>query len=355
MAEIQDAHRLLEPILGVAIAPIAFAVALLASGQSSTITGTLAGQTVMEGYLNLRIRPWLRRLLTRLMAVFPTLVAISYLGEQSTGRLLVFSQVLLSLQLPFAIIPLIHFVSDKRRMGRFAAGGWTTTGAWLIALVIVLLNLALVVNESRAWLALPGATGRLATLTLLAIAVLLASLLAYITFKPWLDRILGRVRTLRAVGIHAPPAGAAAEILSPEGYHCIAIALDFSGGEEQLLAEAIRIAGSSRPRMVLLHVVESPVARALGTDAGGHEAEADRQRLEALSELLGAQGFEVEWQMEAGDAVEGLARLVEAAGAELVILGGHGHRGLSDLIYGTTAEGLRHRIRASLLVVPLAN
>ena len=140
VAEIQDAHQLLEPILGAAIAPIAFAIALLASGQSSTITGTLAGQIVMEGYLNLRIRPWLRRLITRLLAVIPAVAVIAYYGENSTSAMLVLSQVILSLQLPFAIIPLIHAVTDKRRMGKFSIRPWLQGLAWLVAGVIVLLN-----------------------------------------------------------------------------------------------------------------------------------------------------------------------------------------------------------------------
>ena len=146
VAEIQDAHRLLQPLLGAAIAPIAFAVALLASGQSSTITGTLAGQIVMEGFLNLRIRPWLRRLITRLAAIVPALIVILRSGENATGGLLVLSQVVLSLQLPFAIIPLITFVSDKKRMGEFAIWPVLRVLAWIIAVVIIGLNVKLLVD-----------------------------------------------------------------------------------------------------------------------------------------------------------------------------------------------------------------
>src|SRR5690606_12996609 len=120
IADLHEAHRMLEPLLGGKLAPILFAVALIAAGQSSTVTGTLAGQIVMEGYLRLRINPWLRRLLTRLVAIIPALIVIMVAGEEKIGELLVFSQVLLSLQLGFAIIPLIHFVSDKHTMGSFA-------------------------------------------------------------------------------------------------------------------------------------------------------------------------------------------------------------------------------------------
>ncbi|MCK7557033.1 divalent metal cation transporter [Chitinophaga sedimenti] len=122
VADISQAHQMLEGLLGSKLAPILFAVALIAAGQSSTVTGTLAGQIVMEGYLRLRINPWLRRLLTRLLAIVPALVVIIIYGESKIGELLVFSQVLLSLQLGFAVIPLIHFVSDKKTMGTFAIG-----------------------------------------------------------------------------------------------------------------------------------------------------------------------------------------------------------------------------------------
>jgi manganese transport protein len=118
VAEIQDAHRFLEPLLGSKFAPILFAVALIAAGQSSTI-GTLAGQIVMEGYLNLRIQPWVRRIITRLIAIVPAVIVITIYGESVTGKLLILSQVILSLQLGFAIIPLIHFVSDKSKMKGF--------------------------------------------------------------------------------------------------------------------------------------------------------------------------------------------------------------------------------------------
>ena len=124
VVEIQDAHMLLAPMLGSALAPILFAIALIAAGQSSTITGTLAGQVVMEGYLNLRLQPWIRRLLTRLIAIIPAFLTILILGDSATGRLLIFSQVVLSLQLGFAIIPLIHFVSDRSKMGDFVIPAW---------------------------------------------------------------------------------------------------------------------------------------------------------------------------------------------------------------------------------------
>jgi manganese transport protein len=140
VAEIQDAYKLLSPLLGVGSASAIFAFALLASGQNSTLTATLAGQIVMEGFLNFRLRPWLRRLLTRLVAIVPALLSIIWLGEGSTTNLLVFSQVILSLQLPFAVIPLVIFTSNRRLMGEFVNPFWLKGVAWLVASIIVGLN-----------------------------------------------------------------------------------------------------------------------------------------------------------------------------------------------------------------------
>ena len=140
VAEIQDAYKLLTPMLGVPVASMLFAFALLASGQNSTLTGTLAGQIVMEGFLNLRLRPWLRRLITRMVAIIPAVIVAALYGASGTARLLLLSQVILSLQLSFAVIPLILFVGDRRKMGEFAVSGWVWGLSWATAVVIVLLN-----------------------------------------------------------------------------------------------------------------------------------------------------------------------------------------------------------------------
>jgi len=153
VAEIQDAYQLLTPLLGVGAASIVFALALLASGQNSTLTGTLAGQIVMEGFLNIRIRPWLRRLITRAIAIVPAAIVAILYGESGTARLLVLSQVLLSLQLSFAVFPLVMFTSDREKMGEFANSTWLKALAYLVAFVIAALNAWLLVNTFRKWLA----------------------------------------------------------------------------------------------------------------------------------------------------------------------------------------------------------
>jgi manganese transport protein len=140
VAEIQDAHHLLTPMLGASIASTLFAVALLASGQNSTITATLAGQIVMEGFLRIRLPAWMRRLVTRMLAIIPAVTVAALYGESGTAKLLVLSQVILSLQLPFAVIPLVRFTSDKEKMGPFASPRWLVALASLVAAVIVGLN-----------------------------------------------------------------------------------------------------------------------------------------------------------------------------------------------------------------------
>ena len=140
VAEIQDAFRLLSPMLGVPLASGVFALALLASGQNSTLTGTLAGQIVMEGFLNIRLRPWLRRLITRAIAIVPAVIITALYGEGGTAKLLVLSQVILSMQLSFAVVPLILFTSDRHKMGSFANPMWVNVLAWTTAVIIIILN-----------------------------------------------------------------------------------------------------------------------------------------------------------------------------------------------------------------------
>ena len=143
VADISDAYKLLSPLLGTTAASILFAVALLCSGQNATLTGTLAGQIVMEGFINLRLRPWLRRLITRLIAIIPAIIVVMLYGERGTGPLLILSQVILSLQLPFAVFPLVAFTSDRHKMGAFVNPSWVKVLAWSVAVIIGALNIYL--------------------------------------------------------------------------------------------------------------------------------------------------------------------------------------------------------------------
>src|SRR5436853_7937327 len=152
VAEIQDAYKLLSPLLGVSFASILFAVALLASGQNSTLTGRFAGQVVMEGFLNIRLRPWLRRLITRGIAIVPAVIVTYLYGESGTARLLILSQVVLSMQLSFAVFPLVMFTSDRQKMGSFTNAVWLKWTAWATAVFIAVLNVWLLVATVRGWM-----------------------------------------------------------------------------------------------------------------------------------------------------------------------------------------------------------
>jgi len=151
VADINDAYRLLGPVLGIPLASVLFAVALLASGQNSTLTGTLAGQIVMEGFLNIRLRPWVRRLITRLVAIVPAVIVAASFGQKGVGSLLILSQVILSLQLGFAVVPLVVFTSDSDKMGRFANSLWLKLIAWIVAAVIIILNIYLLIQIIQSW------------------------------------------------------------------------------------------------------------------------------------------------------------------------------------------------------------
>ncbi|NLH49708.1 MAG: Nramp family divalent metal transporter [Myxococcales bacterium] len=352
VADIQDAHRLLAPILGSTFAPIAFAVALLAAGQSSTITGTLAGQIVMEGYLNLRIPPWVRRLITRLAAIIPAVAAILYFGDAGTGPLLILSQVILSLQLPFAVIPMIHFAADRRAMGKFAIGRVVKALAWVIAIVIVGLNVMLVAGTVREWLA--GGVFLPWRVMLILLLTFVALLLVYVTVEPWLPRLLGRRRLAVGADIHETVMGEIRQIealTESKPFSRVAIALDFSGQLAAILAETLRVLGERRPPLALMHVVESASARFLGKDAADIEMQKDVERLEQYAAELRRLGFAVSTMIGTGKPVPELTRMIAEFGADLVVVGAHGHRFLSDLFFGSTVDQLRHRIKATVLVV----
>lgn len=152
VAEIQDAYSTLTPLLGIPFASFLFALALLCSGQNSTLTGTLAGQIVMEGFLNIRLRPWLRRLITRLIAIIPAVITVAFYGHRGTAKLLILSQVVLSLQLSFAVFPLVQFTSDPAKMGEFANPRWLRVLAWVVAGIIAVLNAYLLVQAFHSWL-----------------------------------------------------------------------------------------------------------------------------------------------------------------------------------------------------------
>ncbi len=353
VAEIQDAHRLLQPILGAAVAPIAFAVALIASGQSSTITGTLAGQIVMEGFVQIRLRPVVRRLLTRSLAIIPAVITIVWYGERATGNLLVLSQVVLSLQLSFAVIPLIHLVSDPRWMGQYTIRPVLQAVSWLTAGTIAALNLKLSYDAIAGAMSGAGSRSWLLWVTAVPAAAGLVALLGYVTVVPWLERRRG-APTPAIASVHGPTAMPA--VVPPAVARRIAVAIDFSGADTAVLSHAVTLARAAGrgATVLLLHVVESGGARMMGDEMQDNEARGDQQRLELYRNELAELGVDASYDLGFGNPADQLVALIVAHKPDLVVLGSHGHRGVGDFVHGTTVERLRHRVRVPIMVVPSA-
>jgi manganese transport protein len=343
VGEIKEAHQLLNGLLGSKLAPILFAVALIAAGQSSTITGTLAGQIIMEGYLSLRINPILRRLITRMLAVIPALIVILIYGEEKVDRLLLISQVILCLQLGFAIIPLIHFASDKKKMGSFAIGIKTKIAAWIIASILVYLNIRLVISETGAMFAAEALWPKL----LLGLAFTIAgALLVYILLHPFFPK------KAKAVSIQMHPDVNSIQHLPIPVFNTIAVALDFSENDEKLLAYAIG-QGRDNTHYLLLHIVESASAKLLGGESDDYETRKDKERLNFYVSQLTEKGFAVKGEMGYRNRVKEIARIVTDNQADMLVIGAHGHTGLKDFIYGETVNAVRHALKIPVLVVNL--
>lgn len=342
VAEIKQAHELLAPMLGTKIAPILFAVALIAAGQSSTITGTLAGQIVMEGYLNLRIAPWLRRLMTRLIAIIPAVIVILIKGEKDIDDLLVFSQVILSLQLGFAIIPLIHFTSDKKTMGKFVIKPFVIFLACLITAILVYLNMKLVIDEASSYFSSSGNTWWKIIIILSAIfyiGLLLVSIF-YPLRKKWKQTAIAALH---------PEAENILPVTVPV-YSKIAVALDFSKNDQKLIASAIG-QGNENTRYLLIHIVESAATRIMGHETDDLETRKDQQRLDMYCEQLKVQHITATGVLGFNDRAKEIARLVKENNADMLVIGAHGHTGIRDLIYGQTINAVRHELKIPVLVV----
>jgi len=342
VARIEDAHQLLQPLLGSKLAPILFAIALIAAGQSSTITGTLAGQIVMEGYLKLRINPWLRRLLTRLIAIIPTFIVITVYGDDKIDALLVLSQVILSVQLGFAVIPLIHFVSDKTTMGEFAIKKFTKTISWLVAIVLLYLNSKMVIEQCMLLFNQPG----LIIWKFIIIVAGLAFIWLFLTmtFLPMLQK-QHRDNSIR---LHSEVPSL--QNLTINHTQKIAIALDFSLNDEKLIAHAIN-QGHKNATYILLHIVESVSAKFLGEESDDDETRKDKLRLENFAEQLQALGYKVETHIGYRNRIKEIVRIVRQSNAEMLVMGAHRHSGIKDYLFGETIEAVRHELPIPVLIV----
>jgi manganese transport protein len=350
VTELQQAHNLLSPLLGTTLAGIAFALALLCAGQASTLTGTLAGQIVMEGFLHFKIRPFLRRFVTRMLAVIPAALTIFYTGDAGTYKLLILSQVILSLQLPFAIIPLIHFTSDKQTMGEFANKAWLQLIAWLVASIIVVLNVKLVTEQISDWIA-QSTEPVLIYAIVIPLASAIGGLLLYVTLKPFVH--LPRKETIPAWKKLAHFIRAEEDKLDLDipRYKRVGVALNFGDDDRKILSHALPLARQHDAIVCLFHVVEGAGGVMFGPDAYDAEAREDEQYLNQLAQSLGHRGVEVETFLGFGDVAKEIIRLVHEQRVDILVMGGHGHRGLGDIIFGSTIEPVRHGLEIPVVVI----
>jgi manganese transport protein len=349
---LQEAHRLLGTLWS-GLASGLFAVALLASGQSSTMTGTLAGQVVMEGFVRLRLRPWVRRLVTRSLAIIPAMMVIAFAESQAESanavdswllELIVLSQVVLSFQLPFAIVPLVQWTADSGRMGEFASRGWLKVLAWSCAVIVVGLNATLIVLQLNKWgEAITENGGNPLWMYTIgsALSVALLGFLGWVTIYPFWMRPEEKIERPTS----APELPAIA-------YQRIGVAVELEGTDDAVLVQGAALAHAHNAELVAVHVVEGAPAALLGSGAADQETRDDRRLLTDLAEHLRADGLNAIGVLGFGDPAEELVRIVNEQRLDLLVVGSHGHRFLADLALGRTVSPVLHRLTIPVLVVP---
>lgn len=343
VTEIQQAHQLLDQLLGNKIAPVAFGLALLAAGQSSTLTGTLAGQIVMEGFIKIRLRPYIRRLLTRSIALLPAVIVIGISGDEGTYKLLILSQVILSLQLPFAIVPLVHFTSDKIKMGSFANKLWVKILAWITSAVIIGLNGKLVVDQIVAWTEGGAPVGLSIVMT--ALSVFLIVFLVYIMVLPFFRR--GKTwEEYKSTGAEA----VVSRIETKPARH-IAAALGRDDGDSVVVSHALALARAEKAQLTLIHVTDSAPAQVYSTDVYDEHTREDEQYLETIAAEIRDSGVVVEIALPHGNPSKELVDFARNHDVDMLVMGSHGHRLLGDLLLGQTVESVRHGLEIPVLVV----
>jgi len=344
VTEIQQADKFLEELLGSNIAPLAFGMALLAAGQSSTLTGTLAGQIVMEGFVWIRLRPYLRRLITRLIALLPAVAVIWISGDQGTYKLLILSQVILSLQLPFAIVPLVHFTSDKLKMGSFSSGLWVKVLAWITSIIIIALNGKLVYDKIMEWI--ESGAPLLVSLLAIGMATAVSLFLGYIILLPL-------IRGEKSWREEKPVAGALAIIEGIQTHRSkhIAAALGRDGGDAAIVGRALSLAKAEGALLTLVHVVDSAPTQVYSSDVYDEHTRDDEQYLLEIATEVRALGVAVEIALPHGDPSEQLIDFAAAHKVDMLVMGSHGHRLLGDLLWGETVDPVRHRVGIPVMVV----
>lgn len=344
VTEIGQAHHMLTPLLGTSLAATAFGIALLASGQSSSLTGTLAGQVVMEGFIHLRMRPWVRRLVTRMIAIVPAAITVIITGDEGAYKLLILSQVILSLQLPFAVVPLINFTSDKRKMGDFANALWVKVLSWVTAIIIIGLNVKLVYSSIVDWVDVAGENAVWIGAFVFPVVAALALLLLYIIAAPLLRGMRQPAESLAPVF--------SLEELTASTYKLIGVSLEATDRDRAILSHAIPIAKQHGAELLLIHVAEGMGPRFWKSESSDKEVRSDSGYLMQLRDEIHSLGIKVDAELGFGEPADEIVRIAIERNVNLLVLGTHGHGFPSNLLFGTTAKRVRHAVRIPIFMVP---
>ena len=290
----------------------------------------------------------MRRLVTRLVAIVPALLTILFFGASQMTNLLVASQVVLSLQLPFAVVPLLQFTNERARMGEFANPRWVRVLGWITASVIIALNSYLVCWEISGWITAAGSKAIWLELTVVPLAIACGLLLAWLIVQPWL--IAGRVAPTAESAGRTTAQDVAARIAEPQ-YRRIGVALDHSPNDAVTLEHAAALARGHGAEMVLIHVVEGVGGQLHGADSRDQERQGDQAYLEQLARSLRAGGASVRSVLRFGNPARELSRTVADEHIDLLVLGSHGHGKIGDWLFGETAGTVRHAVRIPVLAV----
>jgi manganese transport protein len=297
----------------------------------------------MEGFLNIRVQPWLRRLVTRLLAVAPAVAVIWFAGPRATFGLLLLSQVVLNLQLPFAIIPLLQFTNDRKRMGDFASKWPIRLAGWTTALVVLGLNIWLAGQTISAWAGSAGAWSGVVWVGAVTISLALLGLLAWITLRPY-----GRAALTPALGLEQR----SAEVIDVPRYSRILVPLDHSPLDRLALGHAAGLAARNGARLYLLHVEEGVISQVFGQESSTVEVQAGQRYLDSLVDSLSEMNIDVETTIRhSPHPRKEIVRYAREIQPDLLVMGAHGHGGIKDLIFGNTINPVRHALRIPILVV----
>ena len=343
VTEIQQAHKLLSQLLGTRAASIAFGLALLAAGQSSTLTGTLAGQIVMEGFVQLKLRPFMRRLITRVIALVPAVVIISISGDHGTYKLLILSQVILSLQLPFAIVPLVNFTSDKLKMGAFVNRLWVKVLAWITSIIIIILNAKLVYDQIIEWIR--SGTPTIVSILMIGLAGVILFFLLYLMTLPLFRK------TKSWESEKTDTASRVIEKIGTSPVKHVTAALGHDHTDAAVVSRAMSIAKSEKALLTLLHVADSPSGQVYGTEVYDEHTRDDEQYLQEIASEIRASGIPVEIALAFGNPAEEVTKFATSHDVDMLVMGSHGHRLISDMLWGQTVDPVRHQVNIPMLVV----